>query len=466
MSYKQQKLYFFFIIVISFCYSCKSLDASFPDLENVEIEKLEVKESVMNIQMQVNMEPMLSLVEKNTPKNFKGVKNTCEGVSYDYHFRRDPIHFSTSSNEVKYKLSGDFSLELNYCPLCVTLLGVSSCTIPRIYGSCGVDEPRIRYSMTYGTTIKLNKDYSLSSTTRLKNFNIKDPCEITFINYDVTNKVKEEIEAELKGMEESIDEEISQINLKTKVDSVWREFKKPIEIASYGFLHVNPKRITISDIKYQNKTAHFSLNLFFSPFLSTQKEETINYNLVDMPNHQEVNGFDITADFKASYDSLSSLLKKEFYNYEVLAKGRRFVIKDLGIVGTNAGKLVFKVVFDGYRKGTFYLTGTPVLNGDKQVLSFEDIDFEFKTKSFLLKSAQWLMSKSVISAMKEKATIDLSENLEVVKTSLMGKLNGEINNDIHAQTNIRELRVLKLLLSSNSIAIRTSITGDLKISID
>jgi len=466
MLIKLYKSHIFLSLIVAVSYSCRSIEASLPDVENIELEGFTPKESVMNIELQVNLDPMLRIVESSTPKEFRGAQKVCEGVSYDYHFRRDPFKFSTSSNEVKYTLNGDFSLDLTYCPLCVTVLGHSSCTIPRIYGSCGINEPRIRYSMTYGTSLKLNKNYSISSTTELKNFSIKDPCEITFINYDVTNKVKEEIQKELQAMEEEIDKEISQIDLKRKVDSLWRELCKPLKIASYGFLNINPKRITISDIKYQNKIAKFSLNLFFAPFISTEEEENTTANLDDMPVHQEVNGFDITADFKASYDSLSSVLKKEFYNYEILINRKEFVIKDLGIVGAIGAKLVFKVVFEGHRKGTFYLIGTPVLDEKKQLLSFNDIDFEFKTKSLLLKSAQWLMSKNVINKIKEKATIDLSQHLELIKTSLKNKLNGEVINGIDAETSISDLRILNLLLSSNYITIRTSITGNLKIRID
>jgi hypothetical protein len=76
------------------------------------------------------------------------------------------------------------------------------------------------------------------------------------------------------------------------------------------------------------------------------------------------------------------------------------------------------------------------------------------------------MSKNVINKIKEKATIDLSQHLEFIKTSLKNKLNGEVINGIDAETSISDLRILNLLLSSNYITIRTSITGNLKIRID
>ena len=146
--------------------SCKSVEASFPDLDRREMEEIKPVESVMNIVMEINLAPFLNEAEKNTPKIFTGNTSQCEGVSYDYNFRRDKIQFSTSDKAINYALNGDFSLKLNYCPLCVTLWnGKSSCTVPRLYGSCGIDEPRLKYSLGYKTSIHLNKNYTLGSKT-------------------------------------------------------------------------------------------------------------------------------------------------------------------------------------------------------------------------------------------------------------------------------------------------------------
>ena len=76
------------------------------------------------------------------------------------------------------------------------------------------------------------------------------------------------------------------------------------------------------------------------------------------------------------------------------------------------------------------------------------------------------MSKKVINTLKEKSTIDLSEHLTAIKSNIKKKLNNEIVNGIHAETSICDLRIENLLLSSKYIAIRTSITGNLKIRID
>ncbi|MDG2152588.1 MAG: DUF4403 family protein, partial [Crocinitomicaceae bacterium] len=67
---------------------------------------------------------------------------------------------------------------------------------------------------------------------------------------------------------------------------------------------------------------------------------------------------------------------------------------------------------------------------------------------------------------KAKSSIDLSQKLSAVKSQLMEKLNGKINDGVVAETSINDLRIMNLLLSSNSITIRTSIIGDLKVTLD
>ena len=123
-------------------------------------------------------------------------------MSYAYVFTRRPIAFATNARQLDTTISGGFSLDLNYCPLCITLWnGKESCTVPRIYASCGIGEPKRRYSMTYLTEVGLSKDYKFQAKTALKAFEIKDPCEVTFLKYNVTDKVKKEITKELKSMQ-------------------------------------------------------------------------------------------------------------------------------------------------------------------------------------------------------------------------------------------------------------------------
>ena len=54
-----------------------------------------------------------------------------------------------------------------------------SCVIPRVYLSCGEDEPMRRFSLDYSTAIKVASDYTFNTATTLKKFQLLDPCQMT-----------------------------------------------------------------------------------------------------------------------------------------------------------------------------------------------------------------------------------------------------------------------------------------------
>ena len=467
MLFFRNSIFFTSILVLFMSISCKSVEASFPDIDKPEIEEIKPVESVINIVMEVNLAPFLKTAEINTPKVFSGNTSQCEGVSYDYNFRRDNIQFSTSKKAINYVLNGDFSLELNYCPLCVTLWnGKSSCTVPRLYGSCGIDEPRLKYSLGYKTSLHLNKNYTLGSNTQLNYFKIIDPCEITFANYDVTDRVKTEIKKELIALEKNIDKEIKGIEMKSKINEAWEALKTPISLNSYGFLYLDPRGFALSSIRYRNQKALFSLNVFFSPLISTEPMSFSEKPLQEMIKFEEMNGFDIITDVRASYDSLSSILTKEFYNTEIIVKGRPVVIKEVNLIGTQASRLVISMKFEGFRKGTIYLVGTPEINIEKQTIGFNNVDFDIKTKNLLLKTSQWLMSKKIINEIQDKAIIDMSSSIDFIKKSLENELSKEIVEGIRAESSIDDIKIIMLLLATDYLALRSNLKGDLKILID
>ncbi len=326
--------------------------------------------------MEVDITSYMKMAETSTPKRFSGSSSQCEGVSYSYDFKRGDLTFSTSKKAVHYGIDGDFSLKLNYCPLCVKLWnGKPSCTVPRIYGSCGIDEPRIRYAMDYKTTLGLNKDYTLSSSTELTRFRILDPCEITFVNYDVTDRVRSEMKKELIALEKNIDDQIRSIDVKSSIQSFWNTLDSPIPLDRYGYLYLNPRSVALSQIKYNNKKAYFSLNLAMAPIVSTNRLAPKKNPLVEMADFKETNGFNITADVKASYDSLSSILTSFLYDKRIQIKGKDLILKEINIPGTQDGRLVIGVKFEGNKKGLIYLTGNPVLNKERQLLEFRQVDF-------------------------------------------------------------------------------------------
>ena len=64
---------------------------------------------------------------------------------------------------------------------------------------------------------------------------------MTFLKYNVTDKVKKEITKELKSMQSTLDKELGAIDVKSKIEDAWKKLQEPLPLDSYGQLYLNPK---------------------------------------------------------------------------------------------------------------------------------------------------------------------------------------------------------------------------------
>ena len=455
------------VLLLFVLMACKTIEPSLPEFSIQNRAQIEPEVSRLNVDVEVNMSGMFAEAEKNTPLLFDGTSSSCEGISYTCKFSRDPISFSTSPTQLETRIDGGFSLDLSYCPLCITLWdGKESCTVPRIYASCGMNEKKRGYTIRYLTTLGLSKDYKLTSKTELEEFTIKDPCELTFLNFDVTERVQKEIEKELKTMQAKMDDDIEAIEITSTIEKAWKELQQSIPIAQYGFLQLNPLSFSTTDLRYEDQIAKFSLSLFFSPMITTEPVTKPYQSLTQMIPKTRMEGFSILTDVASSYDTLSSILTNEFKDEVISIKGKEIVVRNLKVIGCQSNRLVLRLEFDGFRKGKIYMVCRPEMDIDQQVLTLKDIDFEIKTRAFLLKSAEWLLGNRIRNEIAKKAKIDMSENLNSLLATIESKLNAPLAPGVNVLSNLDELRLNSLVLGKTHLYIRTKLTGKVKIAIE
>jgi hypothetical protein len=188
--------------------------------------------------------------------------------------------------------------------------------------------------------------------------------------------------------------------------------------------------------------------------------------LTEMIPKTRMEGFSILTDVASSYDTLSSILTTEFKDEVISIKGKEIVVRNLKVIGCQANRLVLRLEFDGFRKGTVYMVCRPEMDIEQQVLTLKDIDFELKTKALLLKSAEWLLGNRIRNEIAKKAKIDMSENLNLLMTTLESKLNRPLAPGVNVHSNLDDLRFNALVLGKTHLYIRTKLTGKVKIVID
>jgi hypothetical protein len=459
------KILLFFALFLLF--ACKTIEPLAPIKSVKAIPEIGEVNSTINIPIEISLKSQLEETEKALPKTFEGKEQQCDGVSFEYKFNREPIDFQFKKSSIYYEVDGKFQLKLNYCPSCVNLFGKESCTVPRVYASCGANgEPMRKVTVGYNSEITLNSNYKFQSKTELKKFDIHDPCEITVFKYDATGKVKKEVKKQLENLEKDIDKQIEAINIKSQLEEAWSELQKPMAIDKYGFLYLKPNSISMSDLKFENKKVRLNLSLNIAPFVSTDPVSLKNSNLPNLTEYKNENGFDLTLDIRSSYDSLSSFVNSTIKGYVFEFKNKKITVQSLQIEGAQESKILFKMTFDGAKKGVLFLTGIPKIDSIKQQLYMENVEFDVKTKSLLLKSAKWLFSDRVTSELQKNAVFDMKSLIADAKNEINKQLNTSLTKGVLMSGNLDKMIINELFLDEKNLVFRSKLNGYLKLKIE
>jgi hypothetical protein len=222
----------------------------------------------------------------------------------------------------------------------------------------------------------------------------------------------------------------------------------------------------MSQLDFENKKVKLDLNLKISPVVSTNPADISKTSLPNLEDYHKEKGLDMILDIRTSYDSLSSYVNKAFKGYEFELKNKKIVVTQLSVFGTQDSKMVLKMVFDGVKNGVLYLIGTPKLDAENQRIFLEEVEFDVKTKSVLLKSAKWLFNDRIIEEIKKNAVFELAPMILDAKKTINKELNSTITKGVNMNGKIEDIIIKELFLDSRNLIVRTNFKGELKLKVE
>ena len=458
------KIYSYLLISVILT-ACGSIKPKQPLVTENKV-KFEQKVSTIHVPIEVNLKNYLKEAEKQTPKKFEDEKQACEGVSFWYKLERNPLEFDGKGNQLFLDLSGKYAIKINYCPKCTGLFSdKENCVVPRVYASCGVDEPMRRIKVSTATALSVSKDYKIQANTSLKEIISEDKCEVTFVKYDATEKLVEEMQKALKGVTADIDKKIEETDLKKEVQKIWKELNNPITIPSLGYFYLSPTSLAITSPNFSKDKLLLTVSLTAFPKVSLEEKKIITPILPELNNASGDKGFQINLSIQGKYKSINQLLAQNLNGKEIQLKKEKIKIDSVLILGATNQKLSFKVHFSGKRSGVLYFAGTPTFEKEKQIISFPDMDFDIETKNALIKSAAWLFDDLITSKIREYAIYDLSKDLATNKKTIEKELNRELDKGIRMETTLKSIQIDQIIPLKDELWIITNLDGELGIKL-
>lgn len=450
-------------------FSCKTIKIDPPAPEFKFIKEISTAEpSFLSITTELSLKPYLVEADQALEQKFSGEVKQCEGVSYKYNFYRDPLVFSLKDNEVLSDIRGKFDLSLSYCPGCHDLFGEPNCMVPRIYASCGVGEPKRAVQISYLSKIIISDQFTLRSQTKLKGFELLDPCKITVFQYDATPTIEKEVRKSLISLEKEIDKQLALAPVRETMTDVWKALQDPILVAPYGYFYLMPSHIGIADfsLKNEGQKALFTTQLLAQPVFSTNSLEQQVSNLpknTPLPNAPNTSIFNLRT--IASFDSINQYLARDFEKQLIQINDKKSISLDsVKILGPQGERMVLSVAFSGAKNGVLYLVVKPYIDV-QQHFRIREVDYELKTKSVLLHSAKWLLNSKLKEQIESSVDVDLSALILETSAAIEQQINGEISPGVWLNGKIESLRVQDLFLTSGYLIIDVRLEGLLKLKI-
>lgn len=451
------------LVVLLLLASCKTIEPIAPVTEVQTAPVPEQPVSTIVLPVTIDLTSYYKLADDQVDKKFDGGEQKCDGVSYNYHFERDPLQLSASGRDVDINVSGKYQIKMNYCPECIDwFTDAPHCVIPRVYFSCGYGEPMRRMKLKYTTHFELTSDYGLATTTKLTDLKAIDPCEVSVFQYDATDQLLQEVRKSLDKLAKDIDKQTSGISFKKMAGDLWEQAATPFEVPGYGFVQLRPAKLHLSNPLIRNNVLTTSLVLEARPLFSTyrpekQKIPLPSLHLTDtIPNDT----LKLISDIHLAYDSLSVIINRFAGGTKLNIQKKEIVIDSVRITGANNQQLIFKVTFSGDKRGTLYVTGKPVFNATLQQIELTQVDFDLETKSALLKTAKWLFSDRILNEITKSSRQDLKPQLDQLLKQLNKSLRYE-QNGFYVSGTVTQLVVEHVFPETDRLLVRVSAKGKL-----
>jgi hypothetical protein len=409
------------------------------------------------------MKPLLSMMDSATDKEFTSAnwpeyfQPSCD-FRYKYRFVRSPFTFNCINNKVSIGFQGSYQIAGSK-----TVCAFDKQVSPWVSGSCGFgSEPMRKVDINISSLLELLPQYHIRTTTRIDKLQAKDKCVVSILQTDMTKEVMDSIRASIETYTTSFDQFVRALNNNNLLRH-WRTNGNTVfPVSKYGFLNLNPSELRIGKFNYSADTLLFSVGFQGMPQFSSDSVSLVtNKYLPNFNNSESSPGIATYLNAVYEYSFLSRLLNDSLRNKPFEADGRTFVIKNINLGGTDDNKLLIDVSFDGYKRGTLHLSGSPLLDTARQLLTMPDISFSVESRDMLINIAKGLFRKRIMKKLKDQSVFDIGELVKRNKSVIEARLNQQLTDWLSTRGAFQDLKLIGLLPQKKVLQLQVFITGNI-----
>jgi uncharacterized protein DUF4403 len=314
-----------------------------------------------------------------------------------------------------------------------------------VEGRCGHgDDPPKRLNLAVRSALSWSDRWRLRSRTTFEEPVFVEPCLLAGLDYDATPVLKAVLQPRLAALAQSIDRIVRErTEAKHRAEAVWQKLQDPIEFAPGQWLQFRPRDARVSPITSNGTLVLLtSVNLVVEPRVVNGPKPDVE--AISLPPLQlaplPLEGFHLALPITVDYDRINRRLEQEMVGQQFQTPlGDTVRVEGVQLYGSG-DKLILALQVSGGVNGTVYATGTPVFDEGLGTLKFADLDFTMDTRNVLMRSANWMFHQNILSALKAQAVIDLSSQLQTLRSRLAAALTRDLGPNARLEGEVTTLR--------------------------
>jgi hypothetical protein len=407
--------------------------------------------STIVVPIRTSLAALTPEIEARVPKTFAG-KETERGIDVRYDVARDPIRLEMIGAGLHATTTVKYAME--------ACRGRFPCI------SCGFGETRRVADIRLQTKLDWDPSWRLRSATRLLPIHYAKPCEVTWLDIDVTRRfVAPVVEEQLGRVATLIDRSTPGLtNLRPHAEQIWKSLQAPTELAPRTWLVLEPSAVALTPITGSGAIAQSTLVLRATTRVVIGNKPAVAGkplpSLTGAPGSQP--GVRVPVDILLPYAEAANLAQK---NYTI--GGKPLVVESLKLSPAGNGRVLVEANIDyrggGLRnyRGAVFLEGTPRFDPVASRVIVPDLDYSLdsKRRGFFARIAERAAHDSIRSRLRDSARFDLGARMKNVQAEITRALNRQLAPGVTLAGKADAIETKSVTPTADGFVVRVVVTG-------
>ncbi len=332
----------------------------------------------------------------------------------------------------------------------------------------GQDPPR-RLSLTARSQLRWTDEWTVRASTSFLQPAFQDPCRQAGSGPDVTTIVKTEVESRLPVLARRLDDRIREHSERRRaMEKTWRQLQEPAELAPDLWLRLRPGAVQAGPFMGNgDQQIRTSVTVELEPVIvSGPKPPAENGPVPPLQLAPAASdGFHLAVPITADYVWINGRLKDQLVGQTIpMSLGEPVRITSAELYGSGRNLIIALGVTGGV-DGMLYASGKPVLDASTNILRFDQFDFTMETRNVLVRAAQRMMRGVILDAIEPQTRIDLSEQIDTLRSRLGKALSREIQPGARLEGSITRLEPRGIYPVTGGVEIQVIAHGTLELRV-